>query len=598
MWCGRGAGGAARRISTAAGLHGSQNLPGCGGERGAFYLTTAINYTNGPPHCGHAYEAVLADACARHHRLAGKDVYFLTGSDEHGQKIANRAAAAGVAPAAYCAQWVEKFQALNARLLVSHDRYIRTSEDGHKATCQELWRRCEAGGDIYFGQYEGWYNEREELFVPEAEAERDGYCDADGVPLKRVSEPCYFFRLSKYHDRLKKFLAEADGAIYPEACRTQALDLLKTPLRDLCISRTAFTWGVPTPEGTEPGHVMYVWFDALANYLSAAASALSPPGQARGPSWPADVHVVGKDIIRFHCVFWPAMLWSAGLEAPKRVWAHGFVNDPAGRKMSKSLGNVTCPEEVLTRFPADSVRFFLCSEAGCGGDLKFGEDGLRAAHNTVLADTVGNLLQRMAVLTTKFCDGAIPDPRAAADAGAAGTFPYPYPPPFDLETVRAKVIGAFDECDVRAALQQVLDAFRETNKWLTDREPWKDARGSPVQLAVLRHLAEACYALAHFLAPFLPATASAVFAKLRTPGGGYHDLSPGFDVLATGTAIDAGAWATGGKTLFPKFEEAAAPAGGKGHGKWEKKEKNEKKEKKKKKKAKQRTDPKPSAAAA
>ena len=320
-----------------------------------YYLTTAIAYTNGLPHVGHAYEFLTSDVLVRLHRFLGYKTFFLTGSDEHGQKVAGAAAKDGVEPLAHCNKYVSAFQRLNDKLRVTNDRYLRTTSAHHKRTCQLLWKRCADAGDIYLGKYEGWYNEREEAYVSQADAEKTNFMDVDkGVPLKRVSEESYFFAMSKYNDRLIQHIEQNPAFIQPESARSNILARLrKDPLKDLSISRTTFSWGIPLPPdfdqtGASCAHVMYVWFDALANYLTGVC-AVDPEAVEHGRLqgfWPADRHIIGKDIIWFHCVYWPTMLMSVGLALPKGVFAHGFVNDKQGHKMSKSMGNSVDPDDV------------------------------------------------------------------------------------------------------------------------------------------------------------------------------------------------------------------------------------------------------------
>ena len=319
-----------------------------------FYLTTAIAYTNGYPHIGHAYEFLSSDVIVRYNRLFGKDTYFLTGADEHGQKVAASAEKNGVTPIEHCNKYVNAFKALNQRLGVSYDRYIRTTDASHEDTCRKLWNKCADAGDIYLGSYEGWYNEREETFVPENEAELNNYMDPDsGLPLKKVKEESYFFRLSNYATRLIDYIKANPTFIEPAQYRDSILQRLEVEgLKDLSISRTTFTWGITLPEGYESNHVMYVWFDALTNYLS-GIDALEVRNDTHLENvkklkdyWPASKHIIGKDIIWFHCVIWPCMLLSAKLPLPHGVFSHGFVNAADGRKMSKSYNNTICPNEV------------------------------------------------------------------------------------------------------------------------------------------------------------------------------------------------------------------------------------------------------------
>jgi methionyl-tRNA synthetase len=386
---------------------------------------------------GHAYEGITADVIARYHRTTKPGAYFLTGSDEHGQKIAGVAEAQGVRPIEVTDRFVTGFQVLNQRQKVAQDDYMRTTSDRHKATCQELWRRCDKQGDIYLDNYEGWYNVREETFVTENDAKLTDYKDAvTGKPLNKVHESSYFFKMSKFQDRLKQHIRDNEAFIQPAHQRNYILKRLEEPLRDLSISRTTFDWGIAVPEGFEPGHVMYaksgerserrakraesearegargargaargvrgeegtreyltpsppptplpppcphppthpryVWFDALTNYMSGVNALGTWDADPELPRcWPADCHLIGKDILWFHTVIWPTMLMSAGMPLPAAVFAHGFVNDSEGQKMSKSIGNVIDPHEMLDKYPVDSFRWYLCKEAPFGGELNF-----------------------------------------------------------------------------------------------------------------------------------------------------------------------------------------------------------------------------------
>jgi len=328
-----------------------------------YYITTAINYTNGPAHIGHAYEAATSDVLARYHRLLGdQSVYFLTGTDEHGQKIANTAADMGKQPIEICDKYVSGFKVLNQRMLISNDDFIRTTTDRHKRTARELWKKCSAAGDIYLDKYSGWYNVKEETFVTDSEAALLDYkCPNSGQPLKRVEEASYFFRMSKYKDRLVQHIQDNAEFIQPEAHRNQILARLKADdLRDLSISRTTFTWGISVPDGFDEKHVMYVWLDALSNYLTGVNGlGVNDDGSIQGLEcfWPANVHIIGKDILWFHAVIWPCLLMSAGIPLPKTIFAHGFVNDKEGKKMSKSLGNVVDPHDMLDKFEVDTFRW-------------------------------------------------------------------------------------------------------------------------------------------------------------------------------------------------------------------------------------------------
>jgi hypothetical protein len=330
-----------------------------------FYITTAINYTNGPAHMGHAYEGVTSDVIARYHRfLKDKPTYFVTGSDEHGQKIANTAADLGKKPIDICNQYVTGFKVLNQRALVAADDYVRTTSDRHKHTARELWKKCQAAGDIYLDTYAGWYNVREEAFVTDNDALLSDYKDpTSGLPLKKVEEESYFFKMSKYQKRLIQHIEEDINFIRPEQHRNLILSRLRTDdLRDLSISRMTFDWGISVPEGCNPNHVMYVWMDALSNYLTGVNGlGVNEDGSREGLAkfWPADVHIIGKDILWFHTVIWPCLLMSANVPLPKSIFAHEFVNDKEGKKMSKSMGNVVDPHDILDKFEVDTFRWYV-----------------------------------------------------------------------------------------------------------------------------------------------------------------------------------------------------------------------------------------------
>jgi len=348
-----------------------------GGDEQGYLITTAIAYTNGQPHIGHAYEAVTTDVVARYQRLAGASAFFLTGSDEHGHKIAAAAAAAGETPQGLCDRVVASFVRLYGALNISYNGFIRTTSEAHKRVAQNVFRRARAAGDIYLGQYSGWYNVRLETFVPETEAQNANFTDTlSGAPLQRVEEESYFFKLSRYQERLLEHIERHPEFVQPAAARNEILQRLQEPLRDLSVSRTTFGWGVPVPDDETGKHVLYVWFDALTNYLSGsnnpeARAAGGENVRTEGAAWPAALQVVGKDIVWFHAVIWPAMLWSIREALPQRIFAHGFVTDPEGRKMSKSLGNVVEPPALLEAYGADSLRYALTCAAPWGHDVPF-----------------------------------------------------------------------------------------------------------------------------------------------------------------------------------------------------------------------------------
>src|ERR1700761_4863135 len=370
------------------------------------YITTPIYYVNGEPHIGHAYTSIAADVMARFKRLDGYDVFFLTGTDEHGQKVEQAAAAAGVDPQTWVDGISANFRAMTDAMGVAYDDWIRTTEPRHKVSCAELWRRIEKSGDLYLGHYEGWYAVRDEAFYDEAEltTRPDGTRIApSGAPVEWVREPSYFFRLSAYQDRLLKHYEENPEFIAPPSRRNEVISFVKGGLNDLSVSRTTFSWGLPVPDA--PGHVMYVWLDALNNYVTACG--FPDEDAARWRFWPADAHFVGKDIIRFHAVYWPAFLMAAGLPVPKRVTSNGWwLAD--GEKMSKSLGNVLEPRKLAQTYGLDQIRYFLLREKPFGADGSLSHAAIINRINVDLANDLGNLAQRTLSLIARNCAGVLP----------------------------------------------------------------------------------------------------------------------------------------------------------------------------------------------
>mmetsp|Transcript_27234 Transcript_27234/g.45410 ORF Transcript_27234/g.45410 Transcript_27234/m.45410 type:complete len:787 (-) Transcript_27234:75-2435(-) len=502
----------------------------------SFYLTTAINYTNGPAHMGHAYEATTADALTRFARLKGEGpVYFVTGSDEHGQKIANTAAAQGKEPIDICDKYVTGFKSLNQRILISNDDYVRTTSDRHKRTAKELWKRCAANGDIYLDTYSGWYNIREETFVTEKDAALAEYKDeTTGLPLKHVEEESYFFKMSAYQERLIKHIEDNADFIRPEMHRNNILTRLRDDgLRDLSISRTTFEWGIRSPEGFHDKHVMYVWVDALSNYLTGVNGlGVNDDGSIADLSkfWPANVHIIGKDILWFHTVIWPCLLMSAKIPLAKTVYAHGFVNDKEGKKMSKSIGNIVDPHDMLDKYPVDTFRWYLCKEAPYGGELSFSEDSLRDMHNADLCDTLGNLVHRATNLCTKYCGGVVPG------------VPAPEKPPVDMDELVKKFSAKMENFELEGGAGLAIAGFRDVNGYLTVEAPWLkkgDEHAEARQIAV-RATLEAIYGLAHLLSPFLPTGAAAIFKKLGTDPVSLGALGKDCRNLKVGTKIEVG----------------------------------------------------------
>ncbi len=372
----------------------------------SFYVTTPIYYVNGAPHIGHAYTSIAADVMARFKRLDGYDVFFLTGTDEHGQKVEQAAAEAGVDPQTFTDRVSADFRAMTDAMGVSYDDWIRTTEARHKVSCAELWRRIDRNGDIYLGHYEGWYAVRDEAFYDESELTQrpDGTRVApSGAPVEWVREPSYFFRLSAFAGSVAEALRGNPSFVAPSSRRNEVISFVKGGLRDLSISRTTFNWGIPVPDA--PGHVMYVWMDALNNYVTACG--FPDENAARWKFWPADVHFVGKDIIRFHAVYWPALLMAAGLPLPRRVSSNGWwLMD--GEKMSKSLGNVVEPRKLAEIFGLDQIRYFLLREKPFGADGSLSHAAIISRINVDLANDLGNLAQRTLSLIARNCGGVLP----------------------------------------------------------------------------------------------------------------------------------------------------------------------------------------------
>ena len=491
-----------------------------------FYITTAINYTNGSPHMGHTYEIIVADCIARYARLMQRNVFFLTGSDEHGQKIADTAAAQNLQPIDLCNKYVREFQDLNRKLKVTPDFYIRTTSEQHKLTATSVWTRALAAGDIYLGRYEGWYNKREERFLSETEARSMDYKDGD-VPLVKTSEPSYFFRLSKYQDRIINHIKSNPEFIFPKERQAEILNRLKEPLLDLSISRTTFDWGIPVPNNssdtteTTEMHVMYVWFDALTNYLSA------------GTIWPPTIHLIGKDILFFHAVIWPAMLMSIGLELPKHIVCHGFINGPDGRKMSKSWQNVVDPVDIIGKYSSDTLRYFLLREGSFGEDFNFSESRLKSRYESELMNNLGNLVQRVLKLAEKYCDSKVPNVEDGAVAQV-----------FDLEYVLERIRRASLSFDFQTVAAIVLELTSSLNGWLQNVAPWR-SNDDVKRNNAIRTCLEGLYVLAHLYMPVIPGASEEILRRLGKPCSTLPELS--WNNLTSGVELQTG------DVLFPKL---------------------------------------------
>ena len=465
-----------------------------------FYLTTPIYYANDEPHIGHTYTTVVADAVARYRRATGFDVRFLTGTDEHGQKMERAAKAQGVTPQALADRVVERYRDLWQKLSISHDDFLRTTEPRHHRGVERLIRRMIAAGDVYLGAYEGMYCAGCEAFYPESQIV-NGRCPEQGHPVERVSEPSYFFRLSRYQQPLLDLYSQNPLFVRPSSRANEVRAFVESGLRDLSISRTSLRWGIPFPDA--PGHVVYVWVDALTNYMSA----LGYGSDGDAPElryWPAPVHLVGKDIVRFHAVYWPAFLMSAGEPLPQSVFAHGWwLRDDA--KMSKSLGNVVKPEPLMRDFGPDALRYFLLRELTFGLDGTYSDEQMLDRYNGDLANDLGNVTSRVLALLVSGCGGVLP----AAGGSAPETELRPA-----AEAAFAAWRTAFDAYDFSAGLAAVWGLLAEINRYLVRHAPW-ELRG-PEQAAVLRGAAEALLQAASMAEPVMPVACREIAARLGT----------------------------------------------------------------------------------
>ncbi len=507
-----------------------------------FYITTPIYYVNGAPHLGHAYTSTAADVLARFKRLDGYDVFFLTGTDEHGQKVEAAARAAGLDPQAFTDRVAADFQDMARRMNISNDDFIRTTEPRHKHACQALWQRLAENGAIYLGQYEGWYAIRDEAFYDEEEliAAADGSKKApSGAPVEWVTEPSYFFKLSAFQDRLLALYEENPGFIAPIAKRNEVLSFVRGGLNDLSVSRTSFSWGVPVPG--DPAHVMYVWLDALANYLTAAG--YPDRGAPRWAFWPADLHLVGKEIVRFHAVYWPAFLMAADLPVPDKVFSHGWWT-VEGAKMSKSLGNFIDVRPLVDEFGLDPVRFFLLREVPFGGDGDFSRKALISRLNVELANDLGNLAQRTLSFIAKNAGAIIP---------ALGDLTDPDVKLLDeAEALTAKLRDAIERLAFNEALEDIWKVIRAANAYIDHQAPWALRKTDTVRMnTVLRVLLEVIRIIAFLLQPFMPDTMAKLLDQLGVDQAARQiaDLEP---------KLQAGAALPAPSGIFPRYVGAAA----------------------------------------
>ncbi|MGV3575046.1 MAG: methionine--tRNA ligase [Devosia sp.] len=475
-----------------------------------FYVTTAISYPNGAPHIGHAYEMIATDAIARWKRLEGREVYFLTGTDEHGIKMVQTAAKEGIPVRELADRNSAEFKKLAAALNLSNDDFIRTTEQRHYDASQAIWKKMEAShnGDIFQSTYKGWYSVRDEAYFDESElTEKNGKRFApSGAEVEWVEEPTYFFRLSAYQEKLLALYEANPDFIAPKERRNEIISFVKGGLQDLSVSRTTFDWGIPVP-GAE-GHVMYVWVDALTNYITGVGY---PDEQSElfKKFWPADLHVIGKDIIRFHTVYWPAFLMSAGIEVQHRVFAHGFLTVD-GQKMSKSLGNVIDPFALVETFGPDAVRYFFLREVSFGNDGDYSNEKLVNRVNADLANNLGNLAQRSLSMINKNCDAKVPALGDLTDADNA----------IIAEVTEALEAAqkAMDEQLVHEATGALIAALSSANNYFAGQEPWALKKTDPTRMATVLYVtADTVRRIAIPMLAFVPASAARLLDQLAVP---------------------------------------------------------------------------------
>jgi len=515
----------------------------------SFYITTAIAYVNGRPHLGHAYEVISTDVLARFKRLDGYDVHFCTGTDEHGQKVAKSAADAGVDPKAFCDEISGYFKEMDDLLEISYDRFIRTTEEAHYAASQAIWQKIADNGDIYLDSYAGWYSTRDEAFFDESEltdGEGGKKLAPSGAECEWVEEPSYFFRLSAYGDRLLKYYEENPDFIQPDFRRNEVVSFVRQGLRDLSISRTTFDWGVPVPD--DPDHIMYVWLDALTNYITALGFPDDTDGMMKR-YWPVDIHIIGKDILRFHAIYWPAFLMSAGVDLPKRVFGHGFLN-VEGAKMSKSLGNVLSPSDMVEEFGLDQLRYFLLREVPYGSDGSFSREQIINRINSDLANDLGNLAQRVLSMVQRYCDGVLPEPGPATNEDAALLC--------SAGAMLAECRNQMDRQALHDVLETVWRVVRAANSYVDAQAPWKLNKENPDRMrSVLYTLAETVRNVALLLQPFMPGSTAAMLDQLVV-----GEADRGFDRCGEAGRLTPGIALPKPEGVFPRFvEEDAAKSG-------------------------------------
>ncbi len=501
-----------------------------------FYITTAIAYSSRKPHIGNTYEAIMTDAIARYKRKQGFDVFFLTGTDEHGQKIENCAKEAGISPKEYVDSVAAEIKGIWDLMNTSYDKFIRTTDDYHEKAVAAIFKKLYDKGDIYKSEYEGWYCEPCEAFLTDTQVV-DGKCPDCGRPVKRMKEESYFFRMSAYQDRLMKHIEEHPEFIEPEARKKEMVNnFLKPGLQDLCVSRTSFKWGVPV--SFDDKHVIYVWIDALSNYITALGyNPEEPKTELYLKNWPADVHIIGKDIMRFHTIYWPIILMALDLPLPKKVFGHPWLNIGAD-KMSKSKGNSIYADDLVHVFGVDAVREYVLAEMPYQNDGSITYESIIARYNSDLANTLGNLVNRTLAMTTKYFGGIVPAP-SGAEGSDGELVSY-------CREVYDTMCSEMDSYHIADAVETVFSLFKRANKYIDETAPWVLAKnGQQERLAtVIYNLLETIRVGAVMLEPFMPETSKAILAQLGTDKDGYF-----FGELQTGKNIGEA------KVLFSRVDE-------------------------------------------
>ncbi len=533
-------------------------------EKKPFYITTPIYYPSAKLHIGHAYCTTIADAVARFKRLAGYDVFFLTGSDEHGQKIQQTAEKVGMTPIQYVDGIVAEFQKLWEKLDISNDDFIRTSEPRHHRVVQEIFRRIYEKGDIYKGSYSGLYCTPCESYWTEHQLDENGCCPDCHRPVQQVSEEAYFFKMSKYADRVLQYIEEHPDFIQPVSRRNEMINFIKQGLEDLCISRTSFDWGIPVP--IDEKHVIYVWFDALTNYVTPIGF-LDDPEKFR-KYWPADIHLVGKEIVRFHSIIWPCILMALDLPLPKMIYGHGWLIVD-GDKMSKSKGNVVDPMLLIDEFSADAIRYFLLREINLGQDGNFSRDALITRINADLANDLGNLLHRTLNMIGKFQEGVVlaPEGKSEIDQSLQDDA---------METVKF-FREEMEKMQLSTSIKKVWAFISRANKYIDETAPWalaKDPEKKQILANTMYHLAESLRIISVLISPYMPSTARRIWQQLALPGS-FEDVQ--LTDVETWGGLPVNHKVGAPEQLFPRIEvekEAAKPA--------EKPVKKQKKQKEKK----------------